>query len=193
MGMWRAPNVESDRNLAVTPGAIIDDWHDPEGGGPDPSLVHLRAALARLGRTVVCAPGCFDLLHYGHVALLNEAKRCGEAPSDQNYLVVLVNSDASVRRLKGPGRPFVPFLHRAYLLASLRNVDLVVGFAEDAPAKLLELLAPAILVKGNDAVPDDVPEWRAAAGTGCRFASVASRPEVSTTALVAQIRARAAP
>lgn len=93
---------------------------------------------------IVFTNGCFDLLHPGHIHLLNQAKHLGD------HLVVAINSDASVRRLKGPGRPILAERDRACLLASLDSVDLVMVFESDTPEELLKALKPDILVKGSD-------------------------------------------
>lgn len=98
---------------------------------------------ARLGR-MVFTNGCFDVLHRGHVAYLQEARELGAS------LVVGLNSDRSVVQLKGPGRPIVAFPDRAFVLAGLRSVDLVVGFDDATPAQLIEALGPDVLVKGGD-------------------------------------------
>ncbi|HEU5385543.1 MAG TPA: D-glycero-beta-D-manno-heptose 1-phosphate adenylyltransferase [Streptosporangiaceae bacterium] len=106
---------------------------------------------ARGGR-IVATGGCFDLLHAGHVGLLREARRLGDC------LVVCLNSDASVRALKGPGRPLVPAEDRARILAALECVDAVVVFGEQDPAAVLERLRPDVWVKGGDYAPDDLTE-----------------------------------
>jgi len=106
-----------------------------------------RAALARWrrgGKTIVFTNGCFDILHAGHARYLREAAALGDV------LVVGVNSDASVRRLKGEGRPVQPARDRAYLLASLACVSFVVVFSEDTPAALIEEVVPHVLAKGDD-------------------------------------------
>ncbi len=99
---------------------------------------------------MVFTNGCFDLLHRGHVSLLERARALGD------LLVVGLNSDASVRRLKGRGRPLVPEEDRAYVLASLRAVDAVTIFDEDTPLALIRALLPDVLVKGADYRPEEV-------------------------------------
>jgi rfaE bifunctional protein nucleotidyltransferase chain/domain len=101
---------------------------------------------------VVATGGCFDVLHAGHIASLDAARRLGDA------LVVLLNSDGSVRRLKGPGRPVVGQGDRARVLAALRSVDAVVVFDEDDPRAALNLLRPDVWVKGGDYTPEQLPE-----------------------------------
>jgi rfaE bifunctional protein nucleotidyltransferase chain/domain len=114
----------------------------------------LIAEMRARGGTVVAAGGCFDLLHAGHVSLLEAARRLGDC------LVVCLNSDASVRRLKGPGRPLVQEHDRAAVLASLRCVDAVVSFDEDTPEALLSRLRPDVFAKGGDYAVARLPEAR---------------------------------
>jgi D-beta-D-heptose 7-phosphate kinase/D-beta-D-heptose 1-phosphate adenosyltransferase len=102
------------------------------------------------GQKIIFTNGCFDLLHPGHIRLLNQAKNLGER------LVVAVNSDSSVRRLKGPGRPILAERDRASLLASLDCVALVVVFESDTPEDLLKTIKPDILAKGGDYKPEEV-------------------------------------
>ena len=104
----------------------------------------LRAAWARAGDRVVFTNGCFDLLHPGHVRLLERASGHGDR------LIVAINSDLSVRGLKGPQRPVLPEAERAAILASLACVDAVTVFGEETPHALLRLLLPDVLVKGAD-------------------------------------------
>ena len=109
-------------------------------------------AARTAGRRVVLANGCFDLLHVGHVRYLAEARTLGDV------LIVGVNWDAAVRRLKGPGRPLMPAAERAELVASLRAVDHVVVFDEDTADRLVALLRPAVHAKGTDYTAESVPE-----------------------------------
>ena len=110
-------------------------------------LAKIIEGLKREGKKIVFTNGCFDLLHAGHVTYLEEAKGLGDV------LVVGVNSDSSVRRIKGSGRPIVPLEQRMAVLAALEAVDYVVPFEEDTPYELIALLRPHTLVKGGD--------WRA--------------------------------
>ncbi|MBU1317866.1 MAG: D-glycero-beta-D-manno-heptose 1-phosphate adenylyltransferase [candidate division Zixibacteria bacterium] len=107
-------------------------------------MVALRKKLRRQGKKVVFTNGVFDILHVGHLSLLEKSKDLGD------ILIVGLNSDASTRRLKGNSRPLVPFKDRARLLASIRPVDYVVGFSQDTPLQLIKKLLPDILVKGAD-------------------------------------------
>ncbi|MBP7865072.1 MAG: D-glycero-beta-D-manno-heptose 1-phosphate adenylyltransferase [Acidobacteria bacterium] len=110
------------------------------GGDLDRAVAALRAA----GRTVVFTNGCFDLLHPGHIRYLRAARRLGGA------LLVAVNTDASIRRLKGPSRPVQPEGDRAEILCALEMVDLVTLFDEDTPLDLIRRLLPDVLAKGGD-------------------------------------------
>ena len=114
-----------------------------EGRGPAAAARRLAEAR-RAGRKIVFTNGCFDILHAGHLASLEGAKRLGD------FLVVGLNSDASVQGLKGDSRPVIPEHDRARLLAGLACVDLVVIFHEETPVDLIELLGPDVLVKGSD-------------------------------------------
>lgn len=134
------------------------------------------------GRTVVFTNGCYDLLHAGHLTLLREAARLGD------LLVVGVNEDASVRRLKGPGRPLVPFSERAELLAALEMVDYVTGFAEDTPARLIARLRPEVLVKGGDWAADRIVGRQTVESYGGRVVSVPLLEGLSTSRLLERIR-----
>src|SRR5690348_9449394 len=113
------------------------------------ALLPWREAARRDGRTVVWTNGCFDLLHVGHLRNLQAARALGDA------LVVGINDDASVRRLKGPGRPIVPAAERAEMVAALACVDAVVLFGEDTPETALARLRPDVHCKGADYAPPD--------------------------------------
>ena len=113
-------------------------------------LAQIIEGLKKEGKRIVFTNGCFDLLHAGHVTYLEEARGLGDV------LVVGVNSDSSVRRIKGPGRPIVPLEQRMAALAALEAVDYVVPFEEDTPYELIALLRPNILVKGGDWHPEEV-------------------------------------
>jgi D-beta-D-heptose 7-phosphate kinase/D-beta-D-heptose 1-phosphate adenosyltransferase len=146
------------------------------------SLVSERAAWRAAGRSVVLTNGCFDLLHPGHVALLEAARGQGD------ILVVAVNSDASVRGLKGAGRPLVPEAERAEVLLALEPVDRVVVYDDPTPLAVIQALLPDVLVKGADWAPDAIvgrAEVEAAGGRVERVPLVSGR---STSALVGRIR-----
>lgn len=108
------------------------------------------AALRRQGMQVVFTNGCFDLIHSGHVKLLEQARAAGD------MLIVAINSDSSVRALKGPERPVVPQEQRAQVIAALESVDYVVVFDELDPLRVITELVPQVLVKGGDWTPDTI-------------------------------------
>ncbi len=151
------------------------------------SLAELASRLAELraaGQRIAFANGHFDLLHVGHLRYLRAARAEGDR------LVVAVNDDASVRRLKGEGRPVVPAAERAELLAALEPVDFVVVFSGDSPAPLLAELRPDVHCKGPDyGSPDRVPERAVVAAYGGRTALVGDPKDHATSDLIARIRA----
>lgn len=136
------------------------------------------------GERVVFTNGCFDLLHPGHVTYLEDAKRCGDR------LIVAVNSDASVKRLKGEGRPVQPCESRMAVLAGLEAVDWVVNFEDDTPERLLHLLKPDILVKGGDYTPEQVVGWEIVKEYGGEVQVLSFVDNCSTTSIVKTILAR---
>lgn len=143
-----------------------------------------RDGEAPAGPTVVATGGCFDLLHAGHVAMLQAARRLGDR------LVVLLNADASVRRLKGPGRPLQSAADRRAVLLALGCVDDVVIFDEDTPVRALEHLRPSIFVKGADYAVDDLPEAPVMARWGGQAVVVPYLDGRSTSRLVQEVMTR---
>jgi len=133
------------------------------------------------GRTIAFANGCFDILHVGHVRYLESAAREGDV------LVVALNDDASVRRLKGEGRPILPAGDRAELVAALRCVDYVVIFSEPTVGPLLTALRPDVHCKGTDYTVESVPERDIVLGYGGRTAIVGDPKDHSTRELLARI------
>jgi D-beta-D-heptose 7-phosphate kinase / D-beta-D-heptose 1-phosphate adenosyltransferase len=155
----------------------------PEGKLLQRHELAARAAdWRRAGKRIVLANGCFDLLHAGHLALLGHAAKLADV------LVLAINSDASVRRLKGPERPLVPQGERAALLAALTYVDAVTIFEEDTPLAVLEAVRPDVLVKGGDYRPSEVIGRELVESSGGRVEIVPLTPEKSTSSLVARIR-----
>jgi D-beta-D-heptose 7-phosphate kinase/D-beta-D-heptose 1-phosphate adenosyltransferase len=146
------------------------------------TLIGERARWKAEGRTVVFTNGCFDLLHPGHVALFEAARAEGDV------LVVGLNSDRSVRALKGAGRPLVPEQERAETLAALEAVDRVVVYDEDTPLELIRALLPDVLVKGADWAQDAIVGSDVVQAAGGRVVRAALVPGRSTTSLVEQIR-----
>jgi D-beta-D-heptose 7-phosphate kinase/D-beta-D-heptose 1-phosphate adenosyltransferase len=145
-------------------------------------LVRQRAAWRAAGRRVVLTNGCFDMLHPGHVALLEAARREGD------LLVVAINSDASVTRLKGAGRPLLPEAERAEALRALESVDQVVIYDDDTPIEVVRALRPDVLVKGADWAADEIVGRAEVENGGGRVVRVALVPGRSTSAIVARIR-----
>ena len=136
----------------------------------------------RNGETVVFTNGCFDLLHVGHVRSLERARRQGDR------LLVAVNSDASVRRQKGRGRPIVPARRRAEVLAALECVDWVVVFGEDTPLALIRSVRPDVLAKGGDWRLEEIVGRAEVQSWGGRVVRIPVVPGSRTTALVERIR-----
>jgi rfaE bifunctional protein nucleotidyltransferase chain/domain len=147
-----------------------------------PRLLVQRERWRAAGRRVVFTNGCFDLLHPGHVTLLESARAFGDV------LVVAVNSDVSVRALKGNGRPLVPENERAETLGALEVVDAVVVYGEPTPREIVAALLPDILVKGADWAEDAIVGREEVEAAGGRVERVPLLPGRSTTSLVERIR-----
>src|SRR6266566_2422525 len=145
-------------------------------------LLEQFAQERRNGRRVVFTNGCFDLLHPGHIRTLEEARALGEV------LIVGINSDASVRELKGRGRPVFPMKERAEVLAALECVDAVVIFDELTPREVIAKLLPDVLVKGGDWEDDQIVGREEVEAAGGRVVSVPVLPGYSTTELLQKVR-----
>ena len=135
----------------------------------------------RMGRRVVFTNGCFDLIHAGHVRYLEKARSQGDA------LVVGVNSDASVEKIKGSKRPIIPEDQRALVLAALECVDFVIIFYEDDPAMLIERLLPDVLVKGEDWAPERIVGADMVAANGGQVVRERLTPGASSSAIIDKI------
>jgi len=144
-------------------------------------LVPVRGKLRREGKTVVFTNGCFDLLHGGHIRLFREAKRRG------NILVVALNTDASVRKLKGPSRPIFPLKERLEVLAAVADIDYLTWFSEETPRTIIAALLPDVLVKGGDWTPDDVVGKAEVEGAGGRVVIVPYLKGRSSTSIIDRI------
>ena len=144
-------------------------------------LVDVADARAH-GERIVFTNGCFDILHAGHVGYLEQARKQGDR------LILAVNSDASVKRLKGEGRPINPVERRMAVLAGLEAVDWVVSFEDDTPERLLELIKPDILVKGGDYSRTEVVGWEIVEGYGGEIKALDFLDDCSTTAIVEKIQ-----
>ncbi len=143
-----------------------------------------RALLDRsAGKKIVFTNGCFDILHRGHVAYLNEARRLGD------LLIIGLNSDASVRRLKGPTRPVNREEDRRFVLENLRCVDAVEIFSEDTPLELIKQVRPQVLVKGGDWKTEQIVGSREVIAWGGDVFSLAFVDGYSTTATIQKINA----
>ena len=149
---------------------------------PLPRLLAERAAWRDAGLRTVLTNGCFDLLHPGHIALLESARGEGDV------LVVAINSDRSVREIKGPSRPVIPEAERAETLLALEAVDRVAIYDEPTPAELIRALAPDVLVKGADWDEDAIVGREDVEAAGGRVVRVGLLPGRSTTAMVERIR-----
>nr|WP_307905450.1 D-glycero-beta-D-manno-heptose 1-phosphate adenylyltransferase [Haliovirga abyssi] len=132
-------------------------------------------------KTIVFTNGCFDILHVGHLRYLEEAKSYGD------ILVVGVNSDSSVRRLKGEKRPYVPENERMEMLAGLESVDYVVKFEEDTPIEILKQIKPDIHIKGGDYKEEDLPEAKVVKENGGIVKIVSLIQGKSTTNIIKEI------
>jgi len=147
-------------------------------------LLARAADLRRGGRTLALANGHFDLLHVGHLRYLKAAR------AEADALVVAINDDDSVARLKGEGRPLVPAAERAELLAALEPVDFVVVFRGDSPAPLLAELRPDVHCKGTDyGTPERVPEYATVRAYGGRTALVGDPKDHATSDIIGKVRA----
>ena len=154
--------------------------------GPSPlaPLAAERKAWRAEGRRVAFTNGCFDLLHPGHLALLEAARAEGD------LLVVALNSDTSVRTLKGAGRPLTPEGERAEALLALEAVDRVVIYDEPTPLEVIRALEPDVLVKGADWAPDAIVGRKEVEAAGGRVVRVELVPGLSTSAIVERARRR---
>jgi len=154
----------------------------------NPEILTLDEAILRFGREkrngrrVVFTNGCFDLLHPGHIGSLEQARALGDA------LIVGLNSDASVRQLKGAGRPVLPERERAEILAALECVDAVVIFDELTPREIISRLLPDVLVKGADWPGDQIVGREEVEAAGGRVVSIPVVPGYSTTEILRKIR-----
>ncbi|MDI3259375.1 MAG: bifunctional D-glycero-beta-D-manno-heptose-7-phosphate kinase/D-glycero-beta-D-manno-heptose 1-phosphate adenylyltransferase HldE [Sinobacteraceae bacterium] len=163
--------------------SAIRRTHEEDSGvlGEEELLERVAAARAQ-GQVVVMTNGCFDLLHAGHVRYLEAAKKLGDV------LIVAVNDDASVKRLKGPSRPLNKVEDRMRLLAALKCVDWVVPFAEDTPERLIRRVRPDLLVKGGDYKPEQIAGYQAVIDNGGQVVILDYHPGYSTTHLLERVR-----
>lgn len=159
--------------------------HAPTKFVPRERLAGLLDGLKRRGVTVAFANGCFDLLHVGHLRYLQGARA---AAGKKGVLVVALNTDASVKKLKGPARPLMTLKERAELVGALACVDYVTSFGEPKAEKTLKILRPHLQAKGTDYTMDNVPEAAVMRGLGGRVVITGDPKDHSTTALIAKVR-----
>lgn len=144
-------------------------------------LVNIRRAVKNNNKKVVFTNGCFDILHKGHIDYLNESKKLGD------YLVVGINSNESVRKLKGPKRPILPQEERAFIISNLIAVDFVCIFNEETPLELISKVLPDFLVKGADWAIDAVVGKEVVEKNGGKVMTITLTPNKSTTNLIETI------
>lgn len=147
-------------------------------------MLRERERLLRSGRRLVFTNGCFDLLHVGHVRYLQQARALGDA------LVVAINSDASVRKLKGEGRPVMSEAERAEIVAALGAVDYVTVFDDTSPRSLIAKLLPDILAKGGDYQLDEIHGREEVEAAGGRVLSLPFIEGASTSSIIEKIKER---
>ena len=133
-------------------------------------------------KKIVFTNGCFDLLHAGHCHYLQKAKELGD------ILIVGLNSDSSVKRIKGPPRPIIPEDQRAFILSSLKAVDYVVIFEEDTPIRLIKAIKPDVLVKGGDWKPENIPGRDLVESYGGKVITIPFEHQISTSKIIERIK-----
>jgi D-beta-D-heptose 7-phosphate kinase/D-beta-D-heptose 1-phosphate adenosyltransferase len=148
-------------------------------------LEEIRKKFRTQGVKTVLTNGCFDLLHRGHIHLLREAKKLGDV------LIVAVNDDSSVRRLKGISRPVFPLAQRLEILESIEFIDFLLSFGEDTPQMVVERLLPDVLVKGGDWKPDEVVGKKEVEKFGGKVVVIPTLKGYSTSGLIERISAAA--
>ena len=144
-------------------------------------ILNIRKKLKESGKKVVFTNGVFDILHAGHVDYLAKARQCGDA------LILALNSDASVKRIKGEKKPIVPQIERAFVLSNLKSVDYVTLFEEDTPQKIIDILVPDILVKGADWSIDKIVGRETVEKNGGEVKRIEFVSQQSTTNIIKKI------
>ncbi len=145
-------------------------------------FLEIRKKIKQEGKKLVFTNGCFDIIHRGHVSYLNRAKALGD------YLVVALNSDDSVRRLKGEGRPINKLEDRAFVVANLKAVDFVVSFDEDTPFEIISAIIPDVLVKGGDWQLDQIVGRDIVEANGGKVYSLPYVKNYSTTSIINKMK-----
>lgn len=149
---------------------------------PKDKVAQVSEQLHKSGKKIITTNGCFDLLHLGHISYLDEARRLGDV------LIVGLNSDSSVKKLKGPNRPICDEKTRAKQVAGLEAVDYVTVFEEDTPEALLALIKPSIHVKGGDYLPQNLPEAKVVERYGGKVQCLSMIEGYSTTKLIEKMK-----
>jgi len=144
--------------------------------------VKIRKECRRKGKKVVFTNGCFDIIHVGHIRLLKEASKLGDV------LIIGLNSDDSVRKIKGPARPINSLSDRAEVLSSIRYVDYIIAFEEETPRRLISLLLPDVLVKGGDYRKNEIVGADVVEAEGGKVVTIPLVEGKSTTKLIERIR-----
>jgi len=145
------------------------------------SLEEIRASLKKEGKKVVFTNGCFDLIHNGHVHLFKEAKKLGDV------LIVAVNDDESIRTIKGASRPIFPLAERLEILEAIEQVDYLIAFSEETPQKIISVLLPDVLVKGEDWKKNEVVGRKEVEEAGGEVVLVSLRKGLSSSSLLERI------
>lgn len=146
------------------------------------TFINEKTRLISENAILVFTNGCFDLIHRGHIEYLNEAKKLGDK------LIVGLNTDHSVKRLKGEKRPIFTLMDRAFLLDNLKAVDFVIPFNDDTPINLIETIRPNILVKGGDYKPEDIVGYEQVIASGGKVITIPFVQGYSTTSIIEKIK-----
>jgi rfaE bifunctional protein nucleotidyltransferase chain/domain len=145
------------------------------------NLLKIRARLCKQGKRVVFTNGCFDLIHGGHIELFRKAKSLGDV------LIVALNTDASVRKIKGPSRPVFPLQERFEVLGAIEDIDYLTSFSEETPQKIIAALLPDVLVKGGDWPSDQVVGKKEVEAAGGRVVLVPYLKGHSSSSIIKKI------
>jgi len=141
----------------------------------------VRLSLKKQGKKVVFTNGCFDLLHSGHVYLFREARKLGDA------LIVAVNDDASVQKIKGPRRPIFPLRERLEILEAIQSIDYLIPFSQETPREIISSLLPDVLVKGGDWNMDEVVGREEVTAAGGKVILIPPRKGQSTSQILSRV------
>jgi len=145
------------------------------------NLKKVRLSLKKRGKKVVFTNGCFDLLHSGHVHLFREARKLGDV------LIVAVNDDVSVQKIKGPRRPIFPLKERLEILEAIQFIDYLIPFYQETPRKVISSLLPDVLVKGGDWNMDEVVGREEVKTAGGKVVLIPPRPGQSTSQILSRV------